>query len=131
MDTAIAETVRRVMIANQTDIVAAYVFGSRAQGTARRTSDVDVAVLFAQPPAPALDGPAGRLQRALERELATTVDFVTLDTAPADLVHRVLRDGLLVYEGDRQRRIAFETKKRAEYLDLLPHLRRYRRAEVV
>jgi len=55
---------------------------------------------------------------------------VVLNDAPADLVHRVLRDGVLVLETDRSARIRFEVAKRNEYFDLLPILRRYRRLEV-
>ena len=39
-----------------------------------------------------------------------------------------LRDGELVYESDRARRVNFEVAARREYLDLLPILRRYRKA---
>lgn len=55
--------------------------------------------------------------------------MATLNGAPADLVHRVLRDGVLVHEADRSGRIRFEVAKRNEYFDLLPILRRYRRLE--
>jgi hypothetical protein len=39
---------------------------------------------------------------------------------PAGLVHRVLRDERLLLERDRSDRIAFEARRRNEYLDLLP-----------
>jgi len=32
-----------------------------------------------------------------------------------DLIHRVLRDGILVYEQDRSRRIRFEVQARNAY----------------
>ena len=51
-----------------------------------------------------------------------------LETAPPDLVHRVLRDGVLVLEADRSRRVEFEVAARREYLDLVPVLEQYRRA---
>jgi hypothetical protein len=63
----------------------------------------------------------------LERELSRPADVVVLNRAPADLVHRVLRDGILVCENDPSLRIRFEVAKRNEYFDLLPMLRRYRR----
>ena len=44
------------------------------------------------------------------------------------LVHRVLRDGDLVYDADHGACVAFEMAARREYLDLLPILRRYRQA---
>jgi predicted nucleotidyltransferase len=64
----------------------------------------------------------------LERALGVPVDVVVLNGAPADLVHRVLRDGALVYEGDRAARVAFEVQARNEYFDLAPVLTRYRAA---
>jgi len=43
-----------------------------------------------------------------------------------DLVHRILRDGILCLDRDRSARIRFEVKARGEYFDLLPYLQRYR-----
>jgi hypothetical protein len=53
---------------------------------------------------------------------------VILNDASPDLVHRVLRDGLLAFESDRSARIRFEVHARNEYFDLLPVLNDYRRA---
>ena len=50
-----------------------------------------------------------------------------LDSQPPDLVHRVLRDGLIVLENNRSTRIRFEVNARNAYFDILPTLRRYRR----
>ncbi len=54
---------------------------------------------------------------------------MVLNRAPADLIHRVLRDGVLVIDRDRQRRIEFEIKARNEYFDLEPIRTRYRHAQ--
>lgn len=103
------------------DLVAAWVFGSVARGTARADSDVDVAVLRGRPSTGTLDDLATELGVELERAVGREVDLVVLDEADADLVHRVLRDGVLVRDRDRARRIAFEVRKRHEYFDLAPH----------
>lgn len=108
-----------------------YLYGSRARGEERPASDVDLGLLFAETPPPALGGPADRIADDLERELGLPVQTVVLDTAPPDLVHRVLRDGVLVLEADRRRRVAFEVDARRRYLDLLPVLQRYRRSGAV
>jgi hypothetical protein len=105
------------------EVVAAYVFGSFGRGEGAATSDVDVAVLST---GSAVDGLSSPLRRALERGLGREVDLVDLRAAPVDLVHRVLRDGDLVVERDRAARVAFEVRRRNEYFDLLPVLRRYR-----
>ncbi len=109
-------------------VAAVYVFGSTARGTAGPTSDIDIAVLFEQDPPATLAGLRFDLADDLTELLDSRADLVILNHADADLVHRVLRDGWLVYEGNASRRIAFEVRKRNEYFDLLPYLQEYRRA---
>ena len=108
--------------------VAVYIFGSAARGSSTPESDLDIAVLFDATPASTLMGPRLTLEGGLEQALGRTVDLVVLNTAPADLVHRVLRDGDLVLERDKPRRIRFEVARRNEYFDLQPLRDRYRRA---
>jgi len=107
-------------------VVCAYLFGSVARGAAHTQSDVDLAVLFESPPAPRLDAGPLDFERALERALGRPVQLVVLNRAPADLVHRVLRDGRVVLDRDRAERIRFEVAKRNEYFDLEPIRRLYR-----
>lgn len=114
--------------ANPRGIAAAYLYGSVARGTARADSDVDVAVLFERDPPHTLEGLHADLGHALEEALGARVDLAVLNHAPADLTHRVLRDGILVCDANRSARIRFEVRARNEYFDLEPHLRRYRRA---
>jgi uncharacterized protein len=108
-------------------IVAVYIFGSVARGQARRSSDVDVGVLYEVTPPATLEGMGFELAAELERVIGRPVDLVVLNRAPADLIHRVLRDGILVVERDRNRRIEFEIKSRNEYFDLAPIREQYRR----
>ena len=105
-------------------IAAVYLFGSVARGTARPDSDVDVGILYSREPPKGLD--AFRLQGELEDLLGVRVQVVTLDTAPADLVHRVLRGKLLV-ERDPSRRVRFTVRAQNEFFDLEPDLHLYRR----
>lgn len=107
--------------------VAVYLFGSTARGEDRPDSDVDVAVLFDVTPPSGLSGPALTLAGDLERALARRVDLVVLNSASADLVHRILRDGEIVMDRDSRRRLRFEVAKRNEYFDLEPVRRLYRR----
>lgn len=110
------------------DVVAAYLFGSTARGQARPGSDVDVAVLLAAPPPATLASIPVELESALTHDLGITTQVVILNRSPVDLVKRVLRDGILIAERDRSRRIAFEVRARNAYWDLLPVLERYRAA---
>lgn len=111
--------------ATASDVVAAWLFGSVARGEARSRSDVDVAVLLDAPPRTLSALPLD-LEDRLERALGRPVQVVVVNEAPVDLVHRVLRDGVLLLDRNPARRVRFEVRKRNEYFDLLPHLRRYR-----
>jgi predicted nucleotidyltransferase len=106
---------------------AAYLFGSRARGEAQPDSDVDVAVLLA--PGVPRGWPLAELkiQTALEALSPLSFDVISLADAPPDLVHRILRDGRVVHDADRARRIAFEIRARNEFWDIEPILERYRR----
>lgn len=119
----------RKILSRKPEVAAAYVFGSIARGSHRRESDVDVGILYRREPPRTLQGLGIDLGYDLQEAIGRPVQVVVLNRAPADLVHRVLRDGVLVAEGDRRARVRFEVKKRNEYLDLLPILRRYRRLE--
>ena len=123
----ILHALRAFFAANPGDSAAVYVFGSVGRGTAHEGSDVDVGVLLEADPPRTLQGLKLDLQADLEILLGLPVQLVVLNRATADLVHRVLRDGELVLERNRSKRIQFEVKKRNEYFDLLPMLRRYRR----
>ena len=96
---------------------------SRAE-TGIRTSDLDIGVLSSDAPAsaPVLEGLRDRLEQVSRK----TVDLVVLETAAPDLVHRVLRDGVLLLDRERARRIAFEVHSRNEYFDLETVRRLYR-----
>lgn len=110
------------------DCVAAWLFGSRARGDASAQSDVDVAVLFGRPRPTTLEGLPTRLHAVLERAAGACVDLVILDGADPDLIHRVLRDGVLLVDNHRAGRIAFEVRSRNLWFDLEPVRRRYRAA---
>jgi hypothetical protein len=110
------------------DVVAVYLFGSMARGTAGLRSDVDVAALFERTPPHRLMGSRFDLEGELERVLGRRVDLVVLNDAAVDLRRRVLRDGRLLLDRDRSARIAFEVRTRNEAFDLEPVIARYRAA---
>ena len=111
-------------------VAAAYVVGSVARGTMTPFSDVDIAVLLATPATP---------YERLETELAiqgdietasgfSPVDVRAIDQAPLLVQGRIVQQGILLYEGDRARRIAFEVATRKRYFDFAPVARRLRDA---
>lgn len=124
---ALERKVRDVVESASDEVLAVYLYGSRARGTASPESDVDLGVLLRSAPPPSLHSVARDLEGALERAVKIPVEVVVLNAAPADLVHRVLRDGVLLLDRDRSARIRFEVQSRNEYFDLAPLRRLYRR----
>jgi predicted nucleotidyltransferase len=125
---AIEASLRGFFASDRRGLLAAYVFGSVARGTPRADSDVDVAVLFEEPPPATLEGLPCQLEDELADLMKAPVQVVVLNTASPDFVHRVLRDGRLLVDHDPSRRIRFEVRSRNEFFDLEPILRRYRTA---
>lgn len=73
-----------------------YLFGSRATGRARRTSDIDVAVW---PLADLPEGTLAAIREALfETTIPYTVDLIDLRDADAAFRARVLAEGVLWHE---------------------------------
>jgi predicted nucleotidyltransferase len=124
---AIEEKLKSCFEEDSRGAIAVYLFGSVARGDAGPGSDVDVGVLFQTEPPATLDAPQFSIEADLERRLGRPVQVVALNSAPADLVHRVLRDGRIAYDCDRAARIRFEVQRRNEYFDLAPLRRLYRR----
>ena len=124
----LVDTLRSALSARQEDLVCAYLFGRQARGDWAPGSDVDIALLFVEDPPKTLAGLHLDLADDLSGALAPPVDLVVLNRASPELIHRVLRDGVLLMDLDPSARIRFEVCARNEYFDLLPHLRRYRRA---
>jgi predicted nucleotidyltransferase len=92
-----APEVSRVLAAH--GVAVAYLFGSRAAGTARPDSDHDVAVLFASGE-PRLDATV-RLGADLAAVLGTAVDVVDLDRAGLELRGTVAESGRAAALGRR------------------------------
>ncbi len=112
----------------------AYLFGSRAGGANRPHSDLDIAVLVDDP----LAADAGAINRTIRRLAARlggeipseALDIVLLNTAPALLRHRVLRDGVLLYARNETERVRFALGTMREYQDLEPRLAEHRRQRI-
>jgi predicted nucleotidyltransferase len=101
-------------------VAVAYLFGSRAKGTARPDSDHDVAVLFAAADPP-LDATV-RLAADLGPVLGTSVDVVDLDLATLELRGTVADSGRLLYSSDEIRRVRFEVEARMRWIEFRPVL---------
>jgi hypothetical protein len=120
-----------IPVAAASGIVAVYLFGSTARGTNTAGSDVDLGLLYATPPASTLLGQPFLIEAELAERLGTRVQCVVMNTAPPDLVHRILRDRTLLLDLSPSFRIRFEIDARNRYFDVKPMLDRYRRATPV
>jgi uncharacterized protein len=97
-------------------IAAVYLFGSVAREEA--TSDIAVAVSYRQLPVQTVAASIFDLQARLRSALGRTVNAIEINRALVDLVHRVLRDGMVVYQADASTRVTFDVQRRNEYFDL-------------
>ncbi len=127
-DAALKDRIREFFDSRDTNVVCAYLFGSRARGDSGPRSDADVAVLLKDDPPRTLEGLQLELAGDLEDHLDREVDLVVLNTAPVDLAIRVLRDGELLFDLNPSMRISYEVRVRNEFFDLEPYLLEYRRA---
>jgi predicted nucleotidyltransferase len=124
---SLAENAREVLEGAPAEVLAVYLYGSRARGTGSAHSDLDLGILLRDAPRPTLRSAARRIEDDVERAVRVPVQAVVLNTASADLTHRVLRDGILLLDRDRAARIRFEVRTRNDYFDLAPIRRLYRR----
>jgi predicted nucleotidyltransferase len=114
-DAAVADTVAR-----DQNVRAAWVFGSRAHGAERPSSDLDVAVLLA----PGADREVlSRLSGALSRDLGTEVDLVDLAKSTPVLGFEVVTGGHRVFTRDDLAADEAEERCLRTYLDT-EHMRR-------
>lgn len=105
--------------AQDPEIAAAWLHGSRARGTARPNSDVDLAVALRA-------GLSSRerwnkrlalLDQATARFGTDAVDLVILEEATSPLAHRVIRDGRRIVDSDPRRRVEVVEDVFRRYLD--------------
>jgi predicted nucleotidyltransferase len=88
-------------VAAERDVIAAWLFGSVARGTAGPLSDIDVALAFAS--AGDRDAVCGRVIDALARRLRTgCIDLVVFDRTSIPLRARIIREGRRVVCRDRR-----------------------------
>ncbi|MBA2560230.1 MAG: nucleotidyltransferase domain-containing protein [Propionibacteriales bacterium] len=90
-----------------------YLHGSRATGTPRADSDIDIAAYYGTDP-----------PQSYDVLLPVGVDLLVLDHAPLELAGRVAVAGRLLFERDPVARVRWESTTRKMYFDELPRIRR-------
>jgi hypothetical protein len=111
----IERELRKHFAANPDGIIAAYLFGSVArERRALGAMSTWLSSSRLRPPA-TLEGFAGRSREPDHATRRPPAQVIVLNTAPAGLIHRVLRDGVLVLDRAPSARIRFEVRARNEF----------------
>ena len=111
------------------EIIASYLFGSRADGTAVTSSDYDFGVLCKKGTSPEREGQlvlelTGKLLSVLQQN---HVDVILLRTCRnTELQYAVIQDGIKLFEHDRDGSVTeFEIHTRHEYEDHMHNMRKF------
>ncbi len=121
------ENINKVL-AEESDILFAFLFGSYAKGTQDEKSDIDIAVYLKDesileriPLYPSKL--AIKIEKMLDKK--KTVDVRILNGSTLRFRSQVLRFGKLLHSKDEKKRIEFETSSLLQYYDFKPHLEMY------
>ena len=87
------------IIRNHKCVKRAILYGSRARGDYKKTSDIDLAIEGCP------DWVVSEIRETLEEEAPTllTFDVVNLEKAPESLKENILKEGVVIYEGQTPR----------------------------
>ncbi len=111
----------REYLYSKEEVVAGYIFGSRAAGRARSKSDFDIAVLLSS----GVDRKEyGRIKLSIINDLMLRlscdgIDVVILNTASPLLAHEVIKKGVLLCSKDDAQRIQYVVAATKRYLDTI------------
>jgi len=113
----------------QPEVAVAYLYGSFAREEAKKDSDVDLGILFAQKKQEEKPFSLPQLVFAdeLGKILKKKVEIQDLDACRVDFSHRVLNEGKLVYCSNEKKRVEFEERILRIFFDLKPAFDQYYR----
>jgi predicted nucleotidyltransferase len=108
-------------------ILAIYLFGSRAEGTAMDGSDIDVGIVFKKPMMPEDTRPLyhriySELSKIFQTSFTKDLDLVFLQKASLPLQYNAIINGSVLYEDDPVERADYEEAVARQYMDFKPIL---------
>jgi len=129
------EQLREILVAEAPEgVLAAYVFGSFAEGRSHRGSDIDLGVLVDRslfPDAAARFKAGVRLSAFLSDLIGgRPADVIVLNDAPPGLAGRIAREGRRVYCIDEEAAHTFVRDAQLRAADMEPFLRRMRKIKL-
>ena len=112
---------------NQNEVIAVYLFGSYASKQCGDASDIDLAILcdFTIHPEHFFNLEM-KYFKELSRLIPKNLDVVILNRRGELLTYEVFRNGKLIFERDRDTRIAFQVRRICDYLDFVPLMQQMR-----
>jgi len=116
----------KALVQRHAQINAAYLFGTAATGKLRPNSDIDVALLLAEPFShEELETIHTKVLSEIEAAFHREADVKILNTLEhLPLIQEIISKGVLLCDREPEIRKAFVVKKNLEYLDFLPHYER-------
>jgi len=108
-------------------ILAVYLFGSEAYGTATKISDIDVGIVVKNPKnlqdtLPLYNAVYVEFAEVFSPTFLRKLDIVFLQNAPIPLQYNAITSGRILYEEDAVKRADYEEKVLNHYLDFNPVL---------
>lgn len=108
-------------------ILAVYLFGSEAEGTATIRSDIDIGIVLKntknlEDTRPLYGAVYSELSKVFKPTFLREVDIVFLQKASITLQHNAVTHGKVIYEQDPVRRADYEERVINQYIDFKPVL---------
>lgn len=104
----IYDKIRNIIRKEIPDVIAIYLFGSRADGSFTSESDFDLGILLPHDKS-ITDLPLFDMQQNLSTSLNQDVDLIYLNNATLVMQYLITSNGLLLYEKDRSQVLKFES----------------------
>ena len=108
----------RQAVASNPSVRLLVLFGSRARGSSRPTSDADVGISLTDPSVRSV------VEAALSRAAGRSIDIVDLETSPPQLRFEIARDGMALLERDPHAWPDFRARAMVDWWDWAPTARR-------
>lgn len=111
------------MLAEENEIIFAYIHGSFTEGGNFR--DIDLAVYTNEMPPDKILKYELKLEEKMASTLKLPVDLKVLNNAPPAFCYMAIKKGIKLFVRDDQKRTAFEVGTFKRYFDFQPYRRRY------
>jgi len=120
----------REIIGLQSFVIAVYIFGSRAIGSMKKGSDLDIAFLmdeveYCKDPFLAIS-PVYMSAAQIGEEFDIQTDVTILNASSIEMAFEILTTGRCIFETNIDRRLEYEAKIRGMYYDFKPFLEELR-----